>query len=80
MMVHYDIEPLMRRAVNTPMREYQSRLYVTSLSIARAHTGASSHCKERALNIPNKVKLWHKSAPLLITAVTILGLIVILHH
>jgi hypothetical protein len=32
------------------------------------------------LNIPNKVKLWHKSAPLLITAVTILGLIVILHH
>jgi hypothetical protein len=32
------------------------------------------------LNIPNEVKLWHKSAPLLITAVTILGLIVILHH
>jgi hypothetical protein len=32
------------------------------------------------LNIPNEVKLWHKSAPLLIAAVTILGLIVILHH
>jgi hypothetical protein len=62
------------------MREYQTRLYVTSLSIARAHTSASSFCKEHALNIPNKVKLWHKSAPLLITAVTILGLIVILHQ
>ena len=46
---------------------------------SRAHTLAL-HLKERALNIPNKVKLWHKSAPLLITAVTILGLIVILHH
>jgi hypothetical protein len=32
------------------------------------------------LNIPNEVKLWHKSAPLLIAATTILGLIVILHH
>jgi hypothetical protein len=32
------------------------------------------------LNIPNEVKLWHKSAPWLITAVMILGLIVILHH
>jgi hypothetical protein len=32
------------------------------------------------LNIPNEVKLWHKSAPWLITAVTILGLIVILHQ
>jgi hypothetical protein len=32
------------------------------------------------LNIPNEVKLWHKSAPLLIAAATILGLIVILHH
>jgi len=42
------------------------------------------------LNIPNKAKkdaaavesnivLWHKSAPWLISAVTILGLIVILH-
>jgi hypothetical protein len=79
-MVHHDIEPLMRRAVHTPMRECQTRPYVTSSSIARAHTGASTYCKERALNIPNKVKLWHKSAPLLITAVTILGLIVILHH
>jgi hypothetical protein len=32
------------------------------------------------LNIPNEVKLWHKSAPLLITAVAILGLIVIFQH
>jgi hypothetical protein len=32
------------------------------------------------LNIPNEVKLWHKSASLLIAAATILGLIVILHH
>jgi hypothetical protein len=32
------------------------------------------------LNIPNEVKLWHKSAPLLIVAVTILSLIVILRH
>ena len=32
------------------------------------------------MNIPNEVKLWHKSAPLLITAATILGLIVIFHH
>jgi hypothetical protein len=79
-MVHHDIEPLMRRAVHTRMREYETRPYVTSPSIARAHTGASSYCKERALNITNKVKLWHKSAPLLITAATILGLIVILHH
>jgi hypothetical protein len=31
------------------------------------------------LNIPNE-KLWHKSAPLLIAAATILGLMVILHH
>jgi len=32
------------------------------------------------LNIPNQVKLWHKSAPLLITAVMFLGLVFILHH
>ena len=32
------------------------------------------------MNIPNEVKRWHKSAPMLITAVTILGLIVLLHH
>jgi hypothetical protein len=32
------------------------------------------------LDEPNTVKIWHKSAPLLITVVTILGLIVILHH
>jgi hypothetical protein len=75
-MVHHDV----RRAVHTPVRECQTRLYVTSLSISRAHTSASSYYKEPALNHPNKVKLWHKSAPLLITAVTILGLIVILHH
>jgi hypothetical protein len=32
------------------------------------------------MNNSDKVKLWHKSAPLLIAAATILGLIVILHH
>jgi hypothetical protein len=32
------------------------------------------------LNIPNEVKLWHKSAPWLITAAVILALIVILHR
>jgi hypothetical protein len=32
------------------------------------------------LNIPNEVKLWHKSAPWVITAATILGLIVIFQH
>jgi len=32
------------------------------------------------MNMPNEVKPWHKAAPLLITAVTILGLIVILYH
>jgi hypothetical protein len=32
------------------------------------------------LNIPNEVKPWHKAAPWLISAVTILGLIVILHN
>jgi hypothetical protein len=32
------------------------------------------------LNIPNEVKLWHKAAPVMISAATILGLIVILHH
>jgi hypothetical protein len=62
------------------MREHQTHLYVTSFSIARAHTGVSSHLRSAHLDIPNEVKLWHKSAPLLITAVTILGLIVILHH
>lgn len=60
--------------------ECKTRPYVTLLLILHAHTGASSHRKERALNIPDKVKLWHKSAPLLVTAATILGLIVILHH
>jgi hypothetical protein len=62
------------------MREYQTRPYVTSTSIARAHTGASSYGRSAQLNIPNEVKLWHKSAPLLITAVMILGLVVIFHH
>jgi hypothetical protein len=37
--------------------------------------GRSAH-----LNILNKVKFWHKSAPLLITAVTILGMIVVLRY
>jgi hypothetical protein len=32
------------------------------------------------LNITHEAKLWHKSAPFLIAAATILGLIVILHH
>jgi hypothetical protein len=32
------------------------------------------------LNIPNDVKPWHKAAPLLITAATILGLIVIFQY
>jgi hypothetical protein len=48
MMVHHDIEPLMRRAVQTRMRESQTHLYVTSLSIARAHTRVSTYRKERA--------------------------------
>jgi hypothetical protein len=47
---------------------------------SRAPTLALHLIVRSALNIPNKVKLWHKSAPLLITAATILGLIVILHH
>jgi hypothetical protein len=69
-----------RRAVHTRMREYQTHLYVTSLSIARAHTRVSLIVRSAHLNISNEVKLWHKSAPLLITAATILGLIVIFHH
>jgi hypothetical protein len=36
------------RPVHSPMRQYQNRPYVTSPSIARAHTGASSYCKESA--------------------------------
>jgi hypothetical protein len=32
------------------------------------------------LNSPNEVRHWHKSAPLLITAVTILAVVIILYH
>lgn len=51
--------------------------------------GAPQYLKERALNIPNEVKKdaatvesnnvrpWHKSAPWLISAVTILGLLIV---
>jgi hypothetical protein len=43
--------------------------------------GSSSHrLKGAHLNNPNDVKRWHKGAPLLITAATILGLIVIFSH
>jgi hypothetical protein len=78
-MVHHDdVEPLIRRAGHPTKPACQTSPYVTSRAISRAHTGASSHRKERALNIPNK--LWHKAAPLLITVATILSLIVILHH
>jgi hypothetical protein len=62
------------------MGEYQTRPYVTLLSVARAHTGASSCLRSVHLNIPNKVKLWHRSAPLLIVAATMLGLTVILYR
>jgi hypothetical protein len=65
---------------HNPVREAKTRPYVTSPSIARAHTGASSNVRSAHLNIPNEVKLWHKSAPWVITAATILGLIVIFQH
>jgi hypothetical protein len=43
--------------------------------------GSSSHrVKGAHLKNPNDVKRWHKGAPLLITAATILGLIVIFSH
>lgn len=73
-------EPPMDRIEHNPVPESKTHPYVTSPSIARAHTGGSSTLRSAHLNIPNDGKLWHKSAPWLITAATILGLIVIFHH
>jgi hypothetical protein len=47
-MVHRALKPPKAHTAHTPMREYQTRLYVTSASIARAQTGASSNGKESA--------------------------------
>jgi hypothetical protein len=52
---------------------HQPRLRAPTLALQLI--GRSAH-----LNIPNEAKLWHKSAPWLITAATILGLIVIFQH
>jgi hypothetical protein len=72
-------------------RASESSPYVTPAPLARAQTGRLTHSKERALNIPNLVKkgrlsaessplpTWHKAAPWLISAATILGLIVVFH-
>jgi hypothetical protein len=70
----------MRRTEHKLVRESKTRPYVTLPPIACAHTGASSTVRSAHLNIPNEVKLWHKSAPWIITAATILGLIVIFRH
>jgi hypothetical protein len=62
-----------RKSIKTVLMSHHRRSRAPTLAlhliVRRAH-----------LNIPNEVKLWHKSAPLLIAATTILGLIVILHH
>jgi hypothetical protein len=68
---------------------FKTNPYVTSPPIAPAHTRPHLLLMERELNIPNELKkdtaivesntllLWHKSAPWLISAATILGLIII---
>jgi len=63
-MVHHVVEPLIRSAVHSPMREYQTYPYVTSPSIARAHTGASSHCKERAFEHSERSEALAQVSPL----------------
>jgi hypothetical protein len=54
----------MRRTEHNPVREYKTRPYVTSPSIARAHTGASSHCKERAIEHSERSEALAQVSPL----------------
>jgi hypothetical protein len=61
-------------------RVFKTRPYVTSPAPARAHTGASPDVKESDLNHSDAVRPFHRAAPWLITAATILGLIVVFHH
>jgi hypothetical protein len=81
-MMHHVIEPVMRRTVHTGQCESIKPIPMSHHSRSRAPTLAYELIALRSahLNIPKEVKLWHKSAPLLITAVTILGLVVIFHH
>jgi hypothetical protein len=78
MMVHQVVEPLMRRTAHSPVIKpvlMSHHLRSRAPTLALDLIVRSAH-----LNIPNEVKLWHKAAPLLITAATILGLIVIFHQ
>jgi hypothetical protein len=46
----------------------------------RPHWRLTLPVRSTHLNIANKVKPWHKAAPWLMSAATILGLIVIFHN
>ena len=52
------------RSAHSRMREHQNRPYVTSPSIARAHTGASSYCKERAFEHSERSEALAQVSPL----------------
>jgi hypothetical protein len=80
MMAHHIVEFLMRGTYIARCESIKT-VFMSHYPRARAPT-LSLHLIVRSthLNIPNEVKLWHKAAPLLITAVTILGLIVIFQH
>ena len=48
----------------TVTRECQTSLYVTSPPIARAHTGASSYCEERAYEHSERSEALAQGSPL----------------
>jgi hypothetical protein len=80
MIVHHVVEPLMRRTYIAQCESVKP-VFMSHHPRSRAPTLALHLIVRNAhMNIPNEVKPWHKAAPLLITAVTILGLIVILYR
>jgi hypothetical protein len=80
MMAHGIVE-LLRRRTYIARCESIKTVFMSHYLRPRAPTLALHLIVRSAhLNIPNEVKLWHKAAPLLITVVTILGLIVIFQH
>jgi hypothetical protein len=79
MMAHHVVGPPMRRTGHTTQCENRSLCHII-LDRTRPDWPFTFLKRSAHLNIANEVKHWHKAAPWLLSAATILGLIVILHH
>jgi hypothetical protein len=79
MIAHRVVEPPMGRTGHTTQCENRSLCHITP-DRTRPHWPFTFLKRSAHLNISNEAKPWHRAAPWLLSAVTILGLIVIFHR